>query len=242
MDGIERNPVFPCSLLHLWHPIIGVGALVGIVEDKAVFLHLGMLGTVLEFWRPGILCKGQIHEVDAAIGDVRNLKALMVQKLWVSKEFSFAPLCTQNTNAVFALRLGIPKAFFQQLAGIAVPFQGAGDPQTVDIKPACRFNGHPCVFCRDVLDKAFAALCTAVKNKPLLKSLLKPFLLGKALFAGHGTTDVFLVDVFFCDSDILHRSVPLYPYAFSDTATFLFLAAAYRIRPSPPIKAVISSR
>ena len=35
---------------------------------------------------------------------------------------------------------------------------------------------------------------------------------------------------------------PLYPYAFSDTATFLFLAAAYRIRPSPPIKAVISSR
>ena len=51
-------------------PIIGVGALVGIVEDKAVFLHLGMLGTVLEFWRPGILCKGQIHEVDAAIGDV----------------------------------------------------------------------------------------------------------------------------------------------------------------------------
>ena len=83
---------------------------------------------------------------------------------------------------------------------------------------------------------------TAVKNKSLLKSLLKPFLLGKALFAGHGTTDVFLVDVFFCDSDILHRSVPLYPYAFSGTATFLFLAAAYRIRPSPPIKAVISSR
>ena len=30
--------------------------------------------------------------------------------------------------------------------------------------------------------------------------------------------------------------------AMSDTATFLFLAAAYRIRPSPPIKAVISSR
>ena len=30
--------------------------------------------------------------------------------------------------------------------------------------------------------------------------------------------------------------------SFSDTATFLFLAAAYRIRPSPPIKAVISSR
>ena len=132
----------------------------------------------------------------------------MGQELGVSEKFPFAPLCTQNTNAVFALRLGIPKAFFQQFAGIAVPLHRAGDPQTVDIKPACRINGHPCVFCRDVLDKAFAALCTAVKNKPLLKALLEPFLLGKALFAGHGTTDVLLVDVFFCDSDILHLPVP----------------------------------
>ena len=50
--------MFLCSLLHLWHPIIGVGALVGIVEDKAVFLHLGVLGAGLEFWRLGTLCKG----------------------------------------------------------------------------------------------------------------------------------------------------------------------------------------
>ena len=218
--------MFLCNLLHLWHPIIGVGALVGIVEDKAVFLHLGMLGTVFESWRLGTLCKGQIHEVDAAIGDVRNLKALMGQKLGVREELPFAPLGTQNANTVFALRLGIPKAFFQQFAGIAVPLQGAGDPQTVDIKPACRINGHPCVFCRDVLDKAFAPLRTAVKNKPLLKSLLEPFLLSKALFAGHGTADVFLVDVFLGNSDIVHLVVS---------------PAAYRIRPSPPIKAVISS-
>ena len=45
--GLTLNPMFLCSLLHLWHPIIGVGTLVGIVEDKAVFLHLGMLGTCL---------------------------------------------------------------------------------------------------------------------------------------------------------------------------------------------------
>ena len=135
VDGFERDSMFLCSLLHLWHPIIGVGALVGIVEDKAVFLHLGMLGAGLEFWRLGTLCKGQVHEVDAAIGDVRNLEALMGQKLGVGEKLPFAPLCTQNANTVFALRLGIPKAFFQQLTGIAVPFQGAGDPQTVDIKP-----------------------------------------------------------------------------------------------------------
>ena len=70
VNGFERDPMFLCDLLHLWHPIIGVGALVGIIEDKAVFLHLGMLGAGLEFWRLGALCKGQIHEVDAAIGDV----------------------------------------------------------------------------------------------------------------------------------------------------------------------------
>lgn len=70
VNGFERDPMFLCSPLHLWHPIIGVGALVGIVEDKAVFLYLGVLGAGLEFWRLGALCKGQIHEVDAAIGDV----------------------------------------------------------------------------------------------------------------------------------------------------------------------------
>ena len=159
----------------------------------------------------------------------------MGQKLGVGEKLSFAPLCTQNANTVFALRLGIPKAFFQQFAGIAVTLHGAGDPQAVDIKPACRINGHPCVFCRDVLDKALAPLCAAVKNKPLLKALLEPFLLGKALFAGHGTTDMFLVDVFSGNSDIIHLAIPpklqksrCAAERFSDTAAFLFVAAAYR--------------
>ena len=149
----------------------------------------------------------------------------MGQKLWVSEELPFAPLGTQNANAVFALRLGIPKTFFQQIAGIAVTFQGTGDPQTVDIKPACCINGYPCVFCRDVLDKAFAALCTAVKNKSLLKALLEPFFFGEALFAGHGTTDVFPVDVFFGNSDIVHRSTLPYLctfHTFSGTVSSSF--------------------
>ena len=70
VNGFDRDSMFLCSLLHLWHPIIGVRALVGIVKDKTVLLHLGMFGADLEFWRLGILSKGQIHEVDAAIGDV----------------------------------------------------------------------------------------------------------------------------------------------------------------------------
>ena len=97
----------------------------------------------------------------------------MGQKLGVGEKFPFSSLGTQNANAVFALRPGIPKAFFQQIAGIAVTFQGTGDPQTVDIKPACCINGYPCVFCRDVLDKALAALCAAVENKPLLLHIYK---------------------------------------------------------------------
>ena len=55
----KRNPIYTAGSLLL------AGAL-----TLSIFLHLGMLGTVLEFWLPGILCKGQIHEVDPAIGDV----------------------------------------------------------------------------------------------------------------------------------------------------------------------------
>ena len=106
--------MFLCSLLHLWHPIIGVGALVGIVKDKTVLLHLGMLGAGLEFWRLGTLCKGQVHEVDTAIGDVRNLEALMGQKLGVGEKLPFAPLCTQNANTFLSLFFRVPDTLGKQ--------------------------------------------------------------------------------------------------------------------------------
>ena len=49
----------------------------------------------------------------------------------------------------------------------------------------------------------------------MCSSDLEPFFLGKALFAGHGTTDVFPVDVFFGNSDIVHRSTLPYLCTFS---------------------------
>ena len=86
--------------------------------------------------------------------------------------------------------------------------QGAGNPQTVDVKPAACFNGHPCVFRRNIFDKALSALLAAIKDKSLIKSLLQPLFFCKSLLAGHGTADVLLVDVLFCDMDIFHRSSP----------------------------------
>ena len=57
---------------------------------------------------------------------------------------------------------------------------------------------------RDVLNEALAALHAAVENQPLVKALFEPFLFGKALLAGHGTANVFLVNIFFRDADIIH--------------------------------------
>ena len=85
---------------------------------------------------------------------------------------------------------------------------GAGNPQAVDVKPAACFNGHPCVFRRDIFDKALSALLAAIKDKSLIKSLLQPLLFCKSLLAGHGTADVLLINVLFRDMDIFHRSSP----------------------------------
>ena len=37
------------------------------------------------------------------------------------------------------------------------------------------------------------------------KTLPQPFLFCDALLAGHGAADMFLVNIFFCDSNIVHR-------------------------------------
>ena len=128
----------------------------------------------------------------------------MRKKLRVCKELPLASLGAQDAQALFPLRFGIPDALVQQVARVAVSLHGAGDPQAVDIEIPRRFNGHPGVFCRNVLDKALAPLLTAVKDKPLGKAPFQPLFFHKALFAGHGAADVLLVDVFFRDSDIVH--------------------------------------
>ena len=86
--------------------------------------------------------------------------------------------------------------------------QRAGNPQAVDVKPAVCFNGHPCIFRRNIFDKTLSALFTAIKDKSLIKSLLQPLLFCKSLLAGHGAADVLLVNVLFRDMDIFHRSSP----------------------------------
>ena len=88
-------------------------------------------------------------------------------------------------------------------------FHGAGDPQAVNVEVSLRLNGNPCVLRRDIFDEALAPLPTPVKDKSLRKPLPEPFLLDKALFAGHGAADVLSIDVVLGDPNIVHGSPPL---------------------------------
>ena len=78
MNRFEWNIVFFRHLPHSRNPIAGEGALISVVEHEPVFAHRRMLSAFLELRQRRTLFKRQSHEVDAAIGDVRNLKALMV--------------------------------------------------------------------------------------------------------------------------------------------------------------------
>ena len=193
------------NLLHLRYPVTGERALVGIIKDKAVLGCLGMLGALPEFRWLGIQHKGQIHQADSTVRYVCSLEALVSQKLWISEKFPLSSLGAQDADAPPGLRPGVPDTRVQKVIGISMPFHCACDPQAVDIEISLCLNGHPCVFCGNVFDKALAALLAAVKNKPLVKALPEPFLFYQALLAGHCAADVFFVYVFFCNMDVIHR-------------------------------------
>ena len=197
--------MFFCGLLHSWNPVKGKGTLVGVVEEEAVLRNLGVLGARLPFRRRSGRIKRQIHEADSAVGDIGGHKTLVSQKLRIGQKLVLAACGRCNANAAPPLRFCIPDAFCQQIVGVAVSFHRTGNPQAVDIEKALRLDRHPCIFRRDVFDKALAALLAPIKDKPLVKPLFQPFLFFKALLAGHGAADVLLVNVFFCDADIIHR-------------------------------------
>ena len=68
VDRLKWDPVFLCRLLYLRHPILGERALVCVIEDKARFADFRVSGTIFESRLLCILCKGQVHEVDPAVG------------------------------------------------------------------------------------------------------------------------------------------------------------------------------
>ena len=110
MDRFEGNAVFLRCLLHPWNPVAGERTLVGIIQNKAILGHLWMSGAVLEFRRRGIRHKGQIHQIDPAVGYVRGLEALVGQELRIGEKFPLPSLGAQDADALFALRRGVPEA------------------------------------------------------------------------------------------------------------------------------------
>lgn len=59
MDGLERNTVmFLRHLLHPWYPIIGVGTLIGVIQNKTVIFNRRMLRAFPELF--GICADGSM--------------------------------------------------------------------------------------------------------------------------------------------------------------------------------------
>ena len=85
-------------------------------------------------------------------------------------------------------------------------FQRTSHPQTVDINPSVSIDRHPCVFRRNIFDEAFASFLATIKDETFVETLLEPLFFRKTLLAGHGTADMFLVNVLFSDVDVTHFS------------------------------------
>ena len=154
-------------------------------------------------------CLAQIQQFDPACRGIRRCEALVRQVLRVGEKLTLPSLGGQGAQTLSPLRLGIPDALRQQVIGVAVAFHGAGNPQAVNVEVSLRLNGKPCVLRRDIFDEALAPLPAPVKDKFLRKPLPEPFLLDKALFAGHGAADVLSIDVVLGDPNIIHGSPPL---------------------------------
>ena len=178
VNGFQFDVVRFGGFLHPRNPVTGKGTLVGVVEDKAFVVDFRMFGARFEFRRRGVFVKGQEHQRNAAVGRVRRCETFVFQKLSICQKFPFSAVGGKDAKSLFPLFFGVADALVQKVVGIAVTFQSTGDPQTVDIKVAVRLNGNPCVFRRNVLDKALAALLAAVKYfiaAPLKKWLIRDF-------------------------------------------------------------------
>ena len=99
----------------------------------------------------------------------------------------------------------------QQLIGIPLALAGAGDPEAVDVHIARRLNGHPGIFRRDVLNKAFAPDIALEKYQSFFQPVPQPLFFAQHLgifVAGYGAADVLAVQVLACQFNVVHRSPP----------------------------------
>ena len=98
------------GFLHSRHPIEGKGTLIRLVKDEPILRKLRVLCAFSEFQRLRGRRKGEIQEIDSAVGYVRNLKSLVGQKFLVGEKFPFPSLSAQDADALLPLRSGVPDA------------------------------------------------------------------------------------------------------------------------------------
>ena len=78
-----RRSVPLCNLLQDGSVLIGVRALVGIIENHSFFINTSTLDTALELRNRGAVREGQIIEQKVRLCLICNLKALVNQELGV---------------------------------------------------------------------------------------------------------------------------------------------------------------
>lgn len=107
MDGLERDTMFLRHLLHPWYPIIGVGTLIGVIQNKTVIFNRRMLRAFPELRHLCSRFNGKVHEIDPAVGYVCHTEPFVGKEFRVSKKFPLPALRAQNANTFLPLRLGL---------------------------------------------------------------------------------------------------------------------------------------
>jgi len=115
MDNLKRDTMFLRRLLHSWHPIIGIWALIGVIKNKTCFFNHRMFRTFLEIRRLCTQFNGKIHKIDPAVGYVCHTETLISKEFRVSEEFPLSALRAQNANTFLSLRPGITDTCLQQI-------------------------------------------------------------------------------------------------------------------------------
>ena len=93
-----------------------------------------------------------------------------------------------------------------------MPFEGTGDPETVDIHITIGQDGVPGILGGDVLNEALASFHTLEEHESIVKTPGEPGLLGSHLHIvviGNGAADMLLFQILFRYLDVFHGFVKL---------------------------------
>ena len=144
-------------------------------------------------------------KLNAVIRFITYSEALMFQELRICEKRLFLR-GGKDAKTTLALFPAVFYTLSEKIVRVAVPFEGAGDPQTVDINISVGVDRHPRVLRGDILDEAFSALRALQKDQPLVEALREPRFLRRHLYVvvvRYRAADVLALKIVLRYSDIV---------------------------------------